>query len=171
MHIRLYHNNSLSNVVNKSITVVADNDNAKFLEPYDEYAPAIRYRGKWNFDDVNYVCVDDSATGGFDRYYFLENVEYKTPQIAILHCRLDVLMTYKFFIESLKCYLVRSGNKGDLYLPDNRPCRVYSNVERKLFKDSNNRTEGFVVPNEDADAQAANGYYILTTLQRGYTNP
>ena len=169
MHIRLYHNNSLSNVVNKSITVVADNDNAKFLEPYDEYAPVIRYRGKRNFDDVNYLCIDDSATGGFDRYYYVEDIVYTSPNIAVIKCRLDVLMTYKFFIESMKCYLLRSENHGDLYMSDNRPTRVYSNVEKMTFRDANDNVEGFVVPNETPEHQAANGTYLLYTLQKGYT--
>ena len=170
MDIKLYHNNSLSNVVNKSITLVSTSSSAKFLEPYDEYAPVIRYRGKTNFDDVNYISVEQSGSGGFTRYYFLENVTYKSPNIALLTCRLDVLKTYSSFISGLECYLSRSGNKGDLYLPDTRPTLVYNNVEKLSFRDSQNKIEGFVVPGETAEEQKNNGYFVYTTLQTGYLN-
>ena len=165
MDIKLYHNNSLSNVVNKSITLVSSSSSAKFLEPYDEYAPVIRYRGKTNFDDVNYIGIEQSGSGGFTRYYFLENVTYKSPNIALLTCRLDVLKTYSSFIEGLECYLSRSENQGDLYLPDARPCRVYNNISKLSFRDSNDNVEGFVVPGETRDEQSANGFYVISVLQ------
>lgn len=171
MDIKLYHNNSLSNAVNKAITLVSTSSSAKFLEPYDEYAPVIRYRGKTNFDDVNYISVEQSGSGGFTRYYFLENVTYKSPNIALLTCRLDVLKTYSDFIEGLECYLVRSGNKGDAYLPDKRPLKVYNNVEKLSFRDSQDNIEGFVVPNESRDHQKNSGIYVLSTLQVGYSEP
>ena len=170
MDIKLYHNNSLSNVVNKSITLVSSSSSAKFLEPYDEYAPVIRYRGKTNFDDVNYIGIEQSGSGGFTRYYFLENVTYKSPNIALLTCRLDVLKTYSSFIEGLECYLSRSENQGDLYLPDTRPVKVYNNVEKLSFRDSNDKIEGFVIPGETRGEQRNNGYFIVSVLQTGYAD-
>lgn len=170
MDIKLYHNNSLSNVVNKSITLVSTSSSAKFLEPYDEYAPVIRYRGKTNFDDVNYIVIEDSdLTNGFTRYYFIDGVTYKSPNIAIINCHLDVLMTYSTFIHGLKCYVTRCANMlGDPYMQADRPQRVYNNIERKLFKDANNNTVGFVVPGETKAEQAARGVYIINVLHDGY---
>lgn len=169
MDIKLYHNNSLSNVVNKSITLVSTSSSAKFLEPYDEYAPVIRYRGKTNFDDVNYISVEQSGSGGFTRYYFLENVTYKSPNIALLTCRLDVLKTYSSFIEGLTCYLSRaSGSKGNAYLADSKRSLVYNTTEKMTFRDANDNVVGFVVPHETKDHQKANGMYVLVTLQNEY---
>lgn len=169
MEIRLYHNNSLSNVVFKNISLVATTTSVKFLEPYDEYSPVIRYRGKRNFDDVNYLAIEDSDnTEGFTRYYYVESVEYQSPNIAHIVCRLDVLMTYKYFIESMKCYLLRSGNRGDLYLPDDRPRRVYNNIVKMTFRDANDNVEGFVVPHESKADQRNNGFYVLSVLTAGY---
>ena len=165
MDIKLYHNNSLSNVVNKSITLVSTSSSAKFLEPYDEYAPVIRYRGKTNFDDVNYIGIEQSGTGGFTRYYFLEGVNYRSPNIALLTCRLDVLKTYSAFIGSLTCYLKRSGNKGSQYFLDNRQTSLESMIVKKTFKDANDNVEGFVVPDELKVHQAAHGMYVLTVMQ------
>ena len=170
MDIKLYRNNSLSNVVNKNLTLVTTSSNAKFLEPYDEYAPVIRYRGKTNFDDVNYIGIEQSGTGGFTRYYFIENVTYKSPAIALITCRLDVLKTYSTFIGTLKCYINRTKdpNYNNSYLPDNRPTLVYNNVTKLSFRDSNDNIEGFVVPGEGEADQKNKGIYILTTLQTGY---
>ena len=170
MDIKLYHNNSLSNVVNKSITLVSTSSSAKFLEPYDEYAPVIRYRGKTNFDDVNYISVEQSGSGGFTRYYFLENVTYKSPNIALLTCRLDVLKTYQTFIESLTGYIERTEDStfGSPYLMDNRPIYPMSNIEKKTFRDGNDNIEGFVIPGETEAHQKTAGTYVLVTLQKGY---
>lgn len=170
MDIKLYRNNSLSNVVNKNLTLVTTSSNAKFLEPYDEYSPVIRYRGKTNFDDVNYIGIEQSGSGGFVRYYFIENVTYKSPAIAIITCRLDVLKTYSTFIGSLKCYITRTSDStlNKQYLMDNRPTFPNSNVEKLTFRDINDNVEGFVVPGESKDHQRNNGMYILTTLQAGY---
>lgn len=168
MDIKLYHNNSLSNVVDKSLTLVSTSSSAKFLEPYDEYAPVIRYRGKTNFDDVNYISVEQSGSGGFTRYYFLENVTYKSPNIAILNCRLDVLKTYSTFIRSLKCYVTRCDALGDPYMQADRPQRVYNTIERKTFRDANNNVVGFVVPGESKLDQATHGVYVINVLHDGY---
>ena len=169
MDIKLYHNNSLSNVVDKSLMLVSTSSSAKFLEPYDEYAPVIRYRGKTNFDDVNYIGIEQSGTGGFTRYYFLENVTYKSPNIALLTCRLDVLKTYSSFIEGLECYLSRaSGAQGNAYLMDSKRNLVYNNTEKKTFRDSNDQIVGFVVPGETKGHQRDNGMYVLVTLQDEY---
>ena len=169
MDIKLYYNSSLSNVVDKNITLVSTSSSAKFLEPYDEYAPVIRYRGKTNFDDVNYIGIEESGTGGFTRYYFLEGVTYKSPNIAILNCRLDVLKTYSTFIKSLTCYLSRgSGVNGNKYLADSRRNLIYNTTEKKTFRDSNNDIVGFVVPNESKAHQKSNGMYVLVTVQDEY---
>lgn len=165
MDIKLYHNNSLSNVVNKSITLVSTSSSAKFLEPYDEYAPVIRYRGKTNFDDVNYIGIEQSGKGGFTRYYYLENVTYKSPNIALLTCRLDVLKTYSSFIGGLTCYLKRSDNKGNKYHLDNRQTGIENMIVKKTFRNSNDEVEGFVVPGEDRPHQAQHGLYVFTVMQ------
>ena len=178
MDIKLYHNNSLSNVVDKSLTLVSTSSSAKFLEPYDEYSPVIRYRGKTNFDDVNYVGIEQSGSGGFTRYYFLEGVTYKSPNIATLNCRLDVLMTYKTFIQGLSCYLERCADPsfGSKFLVDNRPVFPMRQTERLLFRDDNNKVEGFIRPGESEESQRARGFYVLLTLQaepgfHGYGDP
>ena len=171
MDIKLYHNNSLSNVVNKSITLVSTSSYAKFLEPYDEYAPVIRYRGKTNFDDVNYISVEQSGSGGFTRYYFLENVTYKSPNIAILKCRLDVLKTYQTFIEGLTCYIERTDDatfKNPYMVDDNHPLYPMKNVERITFRDANDNIEGFVIPGESQADQKANGFYLMSVMTAGF---
>src|SRR5574344_962747 len=153
MNIDLYYTPSLSNVVNKSLTLRTSNASAKFLDPYDEYMPIVRLRGRCNFDDVNYVCIKETGANAFERYYFLEDVTIKSPQIAIMRLRLDVLMTYKTFIKSLHCYLKRSDSNGNGYLPDSRPQLIYNNVEKLSFYDADNKIEGFVVPGETMQMQ------------------
>lgn len=166
--IKLYKTSSPPNAVNKSIFGTAGTyNNAKFLEPYDEYMPVIRIRGKISFDDCNYLLV----TGNGDpKYYFIEDVIVKSPAICHIKCRLDVLMTYYDFIKGLKCYLSRSASDGNLYLPDKRPTLVYNNVEKLSFRDMDGNIEGFVIPGETKEQQKEAGMYILTIMQNGYGN-
>lgn len=175
MNIVLMRNNSLTNVVDKNLTTVTTHSNAKFLDPYDEYAPVIRVKGKTNWDDVNYIKIDSSGTGNdtFTRYYFIEGVTIKSPQIAIVQCRLDVLKTYSTFIKSLTCYLNRTADPdfGSPYLMDNRPVYPMCEVEKMTFRDEDDNIQGFVIPGETTEHQKSNGYYVMTTLQTGYRDP
>lgn len=170
MNIVLMRNNSLTNVVNKNLTTVTTHNNAKFLDPYDEYAPVIRVKGKTNWDDVNYCKIESNGTGNdiFTRYYFVEGVTIKSPQISILRCRLDVLQTYRTFIGTLQCYLTRSESHGDEYLMDNKPRRIYNNVIKQTFKDIQGNVVGFVPPGQDTTTQKMLGTYVITTIQDDY---
>lgn len=164
--VTLYKTNSMANKVTKTLgTAVATYSNAKFLEPYDEYAPVIRIRGKVSFDDCNYVRITGN---GDDKYYFIEGVTVKSPAICHLQCRMDVLMTFKLYIMQLQCYLKRSSSDGNNFLPDSRQTLVYSNVTKLTFKDPNDNVEGFVVPGESIASQKNKGFYVLTTLQDQY---
>lgn len=170
--VKLYKTTSLPNVVNKTLgTAVATYSNVKFLEPYDEYMPVIRIRGKVSFDDCNYLSV----TGNGDpKYYFIEGVEVKSPAISHVKCRLDVLKTYSAFISSLTCYLARTADKtfGDPYLRDNRPIYPMSNIEKLNFEDSyDHHQQGFVIPGETWDQQQGNGFYVLITCQSAQGDP
>lgn len=167
--VKLYKTTSLPNVVNKTLgTAVATYSGAKFLEPYDEYMPIIRIRGKISFDDCNYLEVYGN---GDTKYYFIEDVIVKSPAICHIKCRLDVLKTYKTFIGNLTCYLSRSASDGELYLPDKRPTLVFNNVEKLSFRDINDNIEGFVIPGETETQQKDAGLYVLTIMQDQYGDP
>ena len=170
MNLILYRNNSLTNVVNKNITLITNHSNIKFIDPYNEYMPVVRVKGKTNWDDVNYFAISSSGTNNdsFTRYYFLEDVTIKSPQIAILRGRLDVLKTYQTFIGSLKCYLLRSDSHGDDYLMDTKPSKVYSDISKLTFKNSMGDTVGFVPPGQSTEAQKSYGVFVMTTLQDDY---
>lgn len=164
--VTLYKTNSIANKVDKTLgATVATYTDAKFLEPYDEYSPVIRIRGKVSFDDCNYLSI--TGNGGA-KFYFIEGVTVKSPAICHITCRLDVLMTYKAYIKQLQCYLLRSTSDGDLYLPDDRPRLVYNNVEKLTFKDINDNVIGFVSPQETTEQQRDNGFYVLSVLTNGY---
>lgn len=166
--VTLYKTTSLPNVVDKVLgTAVSTYSNAKFLEPYDEYMPVIRIRGKISFDDCNYLSISGN---GDTKYYFIEGVEVKSPAICHVKCRLDVLKTYSTFIKSLTCYLERTADPtfGSPYLVDKRPLYPMNEVEKKTFRDANDNVEGFVIPGETKDHQKGNGYYVLTVIQTGY---
>ena len=174
MDIKLYYNASLSNVVDKTLTLKVTTTSVKFLEPYDEYAPTIRYKGKWNFDDVNYLSVEQSGTGGFTRYYYIDNVTYRSPSIAIISCRLDVLKTYSTFIKSLQCYVTRTGRNDfigsniDFYIVDEKPERIYRTVDKFEFRDENKNIVGFVPPNTPTLTQEVNGVYVVSVIHDTY---
>ena len=176
MDIVLLRNNSLPNVVNKSLTLVTSHSNAKFLDPYDEYMPVIRVKGKTNWDDVNYIKVESTGTGNdqFARYYFIEGVTIKSPQIAVVQCRLDVLQTYSTFIGLLQCYVTRTGmndvlgTNTDKYLVDSRPEEVFRTIEKKTFRDANDKVVGFLDPTESQVLQEEKGLYVISVIHDCY---
>ena len=176
MNIVLYHTGSIPNKVTKSLTQVANLTNAKFLEPYNEKNPTIKIKGYSNFDGVNYLGVIESNE--FTRYYFIDGVVYKSPNIAIVSCSFDLLMTYKDYIKSLKALVTRTetslstfdvtGQQGVSWTEyqDNIPLLPKTLNVQIGFKDglTPNFQAGFIYGGEDKQVQKNHGVYILTAM-------
>ena len=189
---KLYQTPSFDNIIDKHLVLKETLNNARFLEPYDERNPSIKIKLPHdNLDYANYLEVyDDSELTdpdeAFRRYYFIREIVYKGGnRIAILSCELDLLMTYKDWIYSLKANIVRTDLlnwNSDGSVPNQeyafRNNITMGNMELQpstgkwkiafptTSYDSN--TAGFVKPSETNAHQKANGIYVLTTVQTGY---
>lgn len=151
MDLTLYHNNDLSNVVDKTLTKATTISGTAFVLPYDERFPTIRVTGVANYDDFNYFKIGD-------KYYYITKIEWKTNQESILHGELDLLVTFKSYIRDLNCYLKRSDNHTTPYINDEmQVLQCNQNYVRVNFPDDK------ALGDEDTD-----GVYILVTAQSGY---
>lgn len=153
MDIILYKNFSVENKINKNITTVATYAGTQMVEPYDDHDITVKFTVansllKWS--NINYMQVDGA-------YYFVDSVEHLADGVELVHGRMDLLMTYKNAIGSLKVLAERSTSHGST--------RIYD-VNRLLSVDSV-RTVA-VWPLKVLGSEAA-GCYVLTTAQKGFT--
>ena len=183
----LYETPSFDNVIDKVLTQRASYSNCTFLEPYNEQYPIIRLRAASNnLDNVNYLKL--SVTNEYERYYFIRNKTFKKNRYCLLTCELDLLMTYKDWINSLEVNIVRTdalkfgedGSSMDTawFFNDNYAMgdmELLPSMGRRLvYFPKEGETSlakgiaGFVAPEEPTASQRQNGIYILTTIQNGY---
>lgn len=153
MDIILYKNFSVENKLEKSITAVATYTGQQMPEAYDDYDIAVKFTVpnatlKWS--NVNYMKVDGA-------YYFVESVEHLRENIELVKGRMDLLMTYKDAIKSLRVLAERSTSHGSTRLDDEN---------RLLSVDTTRVVSTF--PNKILGGEMS-GRYILTTAQKGYT--
>ena len=152
MDITLYKNFSVHNKVNKNLTVVATGLGIQLPEPTDDYDIAIKFTVptdtlKWS--NVNYMSFDGA-------YYFIESVEKEFDGVSTVHGRMDLLMTFKDAIMSLRVQADRSTSHGSTRLADD---------ERRVSVDSSRIVTAF--PNQISGSESM-GLYVLTTAQFGY---
>lgn len=149
MDLTLYHNNDLSNVVDKTLTNATIISGTAFVLPYDERFPTIRVTGVSNYDGFNYFKIGD-------KYYYITKIEWKTNQESILHGELDLLMSFKTYIRDLNCYLKRSDNHTTPYINDEMQV-LQCNQNYSVVNFPNALSE------EEED-----GCYILSVSHSGY---
>lgn len=137
MNITFYKTNSRVNDLRKTLTSGKSYDNIKLKDETNILYPTIRLL---NFDGVikfNYCYIEK-----FNRYYFINNVTYLSNNIVELSCNVDVLMSYKSYIQNLKVITSRQKTLGNNELVDNRlkllnyPTIETSTVFPKGFVDS-----------------------------------
>ena len=86
MELKIYHNNSNTNVLSKNITLV---DTLDFSLKKDNsiLQPVLILK---NYVDGNYCYIKE-----FNRYYYITDIKLLTGGLYQLHLEVDVLMTYK----------------------------------------------------------------------------
>lgn len=112
MHLKLYVNESAPNVVDKTISQITDLDSFHFKESTDNYNIDVIINYNSNYDKCNYIEIPH-----LNKYYYVDSIEYGSQRI-ILHCHVDVLMSFKTKIKSSKQIIINQENKGDMYLAD-----------------------------------------------------
>lgn len=143
MHITLYNNISDRRTLNKSISAVADFENAKMVENFNISTPQfiISYDVSL-LTSVNYCyCVETN------RYYHITDITVLTGGRVQLNCICDVLMSYKNDINALTALCVRNETLNNQRIVDkNFPTTGDTNIKAIQFSNSS-----LINPNSNAE--------------------
>lgn len=153
MDVTLYKNFSVANKLTKNITQVARYQGVQLVEPVNDSEVSIRMSVQTDdlrWDVVNYFEWDGA-------YYFLTSVDKQANGLSVINGEMDLLMTYRTAILQLQVVAERSTNLGSERLEDSLAS----------FAVDAERSE-VLFPNQLSD-QEADGFYVLTTSQMGYT--
>ncbi len=151
MQVALMKNQSLKNVLNKTVSTTATYD-AQMVTAIDDKQIVVRFHLPYTAVDwkvVNYMEVDGA-------YYYIDSVKHIANGISEVNGSIDLLMTYRDAIKQLNVLAERSTSHGSRDITDPfRAADAGGVVDVKGFTKVISDTE-------------ANGAYILSTSQRGY---
>lgn len=111
---KIYKNTSDNITVNKNISQLGSNLTLSMKEDTDIINPTIFISRTINMKTANYLYIQD-----LNRYYFINSIE-TSQQYYILHCTVDVLMSYKGQILSQWAIVSRNANRTKMYLQDEK---------------------------------------------------
>ena len=89
MELKIYNNNSNTNVLNKNITLVSTLDFSLKIDN-SILQPVLILK---NYSNGNYCYIEE-----FKRYYYITDIKLLTGGLYQLQLEVDVLMTYKDII-------------------------------------------------------------------------
>ena len=127
MNAKFYFNNSDRRVLEKTLTIVANNVTVRYKEDTELIRPVLICDSDKFSSDINYVYVG----GAIKRYYYIEDVTMSQGKVE-LHCAVDVLMSFKEQILETEVICARNTNYWNMYLNDDR--MELENRERILTK-------------------------------------
>ena len=127
-------------------------DNTSYTDPTFE----VSYSPVWKW--CNYVYSSD-----LERYYYVNNVEAATGNRLLIHCHVDVLMTYKDKILQKMILVKRSSNKGNYYLDDEK-FKSYAMPNKRVMTFGNPSIRGFYT-------STANSQFLLGIVGRNPDQP
>lgn len=118
LNIELYKNLSQNNVVSKNITNKITIENVRFKEnnSLNVSEPALllnRYTDVDQVNGYNYVHIPK-----FNSYYYITSISWQGP-LCEMHCKRDVLMSFRADIKNSTQYVSRQENNKNKYLVDN----------------------------------------------------
>lgn len=136
--------------INKSFSGTSINVTPK--APCDILNPVFILSWSSSFVKANYLHCPD-----YERYYFIDDVIFRSGVTVEIHCSVDVLMSYKEQILNLDVYVKRNqAERNKLIVDDRYPAEIMSTLTTKKFNAS-----PFGVDN---------GYNIVMTVIGGKAN-
>lgn len=138
---KLYFNKSPRNKLAKILTNASSSLTIRYKENTSIFNPDIMISSSIDISGYNYIYVG----GNIERFYYIESYEM-SQQYYILHCHVDVLMSFGADIRNTECIVSKNENTFNLFLDDNK-MKLY-NKERiltKPFTDSEGNASGFYV--------------------------
>lgn len=151
MNIKLCSSTSEIVAINKDISII-DDVSATIKGALSVENPVLILQYKSDIQpNVNYVYIPE-----YNRYYFVTDIINLTGGRYEIHCKVDVLMSFKDYILNLSCIVDKQSSKdnANMYLDDGSFV-----VQSKEFVDTINFPRGF---ND-------NGEFILITAGGGVT--
>lgn len=151
MNIKLCSSTSEIVAINKNISII-DDVSATIKGALSVENPVLILQYKSDIQsNVNYVYIPE-----YNRYYFVTDIINLTGGRYEIHCKVDVLMSFKNDILNLSCIVDKQSSKdnANMYLDDGSFV-----VQSKEFVDTINFPRGF---ND-------NGEFILITAGGGVT--
>lgn len=151
MNIKLCSSTSEIVAINKNISII-DDVSATIKGALSVENPVLILQYKSDIQpNVNYVYIPE-----YNRYYFVTDIINLTGGRYEIHCKVDVLMSFKDYILNLSCIVDKQSSKdnANMYLDDGSFV-----VQSKEFVDTIDFPRGF---ND-------NGEFILITAGGGVT--
>lgn len=128
MQVKFYNNSSDNDEVKKNISLLHTKD-CKLYEDCTIQNPRLIVNMDDNIINANYVYI-----AKFKRYYYITKTTIKDGTIAIVDCKVDVLMSFWDSFKNSQCIALRSSSNYNNMIGDNEivklPTAKY--VYRKL---------------------------------------
>ena len=129
IQIDLYTISDDNKVVSKHLGTPTTFSNCTMKDTTEVTNPTIRISTSSNLSGYNYCQIDR-----YNRYYFIDKIETTPDGYWLLHCRCDVLMSYKNQIKALTGTLVWSQTTYNGYLNDSEyNALAYRKIVTKQF--------------------------------------
>lgn len=140
----LYINTSPRNTLQKTLKSQSSAKTIKYKETTSLTDPDIFINSDVTIENYNYIYVDSPIA----RFYYIESYEM-AQQYYILHCHIDVLMSFAPDIRATECVVSKNENNFNLFLNDDK-MKLYnkSRILTKPFYDGNGNPSGFYVGGE-----------------------
>lgn len=124
MKITLYNNNSLPNVLNKTIQEIETLDIVVKGDNLDVSTPILYIAGV-DMSTINYVYIQE-----LERYYFITGFEHVKNNLIKISLEIDVLMTFKDSILSSSGIVTETETLENNYASD---FEVLDTTQEKIF--------------------------------------
>ena len=150
--LNTYHTSDDSRTISKTLTNQLDYT-CQLLDSAEMVTPTLRVRCTSETFNANYCYISF-----FDRYYFITGQTVETANTILIHCRLDVLYTYRNALLSSKFLVTRNENIGSTYIPDNM-LPLKGNKEMKVIE--------FTGGDFNLDSATENSYNFVLNVAGG----
>lgn len=129
--IVLYRNLSATNVVNKNLEQIHVFEGT-LRAGSSLIDPVIMFQAQdpgFHANKTNYLYVEE-----FGRYYYITNIISQNEKLWVIHCHVDVLMSYSELIKQQKAVVARQESTYNLMLDDGFfMCYQNPKLQTKLF--------------------------------------
>ena len=150
--LNTYHTADDPRTISKTLTNQIDYT-CQLLDSAEMVTPTLRVRCTSETFNANYCYISF-----FDIYYFVTGQTVETANTILIHCRLDVLYTYRNALLSSTFLVTRNENTGSTYIPDTM-LPLKGNKEMKVIE--------FTGGDFNLDTATANSYNFVLNVAGG----